>query len=90
MESFECLVVSVINEGMTAGGATSVLGAGAAAGYNAQSQIPNGDTYAPRDARVVKPLYKKVITRNMPKDSIFTGKTKSKSKKRHKSRKNKK
>jgi hypothetical protein len=87
MESFECLVIKVINEGMTAGGAMSVLGAGAAAGYNTQSQIPNGDTYAPRDARIAKPIYKKVITRNAPKDSIFSGKVKSKNKRTHKSKK---
>ena len=90
MESFESIVVEVLNESMTASGATSVLGAGAAAGYNAQAQIPNEDTYARGDARVAKPLCKKVITRNMPKDSIFTGKVKTKNKKARKSRKKKK
>jgi hypothetical protein len=90
MESFESIVVEVLNENMTASGAMSVLGAGAAAGYSAQAQIPNGDTYAQGDARVVKPLYKKVIKRNMPKDSIFTGKVKSKKKKTRKTSRKKK
>jgi hypothetical protein len=83
MESFERLVSKVLEEGMTAGGAASVLGAGAAAGYNAQAQIPNADTYNTGDMRIAKVIGgKKVIQRNMPKDSIFTGKVNKRRKKK--------
>jgi hypothetical protein len=88
MRNFDSLVNEILNEadGMTASGANSVLGAGAGAGYANQSQIPNKDTYAPNDARVVKLLGSKVIKRNMPKDTIFKGnvKRRRKHKRKHK------
>lgn len=82
MLNFNSLVNSVLHEGMTAGGAGSVLGPGATAGYNAQAQIPNADTYNTGDVRIAKPIGKKIIRRNMPKDSIFTGKLKNKHKRK--------
>jgi hypothetical protein len=68
-----------------AGGAGSVLGPGVASTETHNS----GDFYAPNDARAVKPLGLKPIKRNFPKDSLYSGCVKSKSRRKHRRHKKK-
>jgi hypothetical protein len=86
MNRFDSLVESILNEdgGMTAGGSGSVLGSGVVS----TSTHISGDNYAKGDARVAKVIGTRVITRNMPKDTIFKGNVKrSKKRRKHKKRK---
>ena len=85
MNYFNSLVDSILNEdgGMTAGGVSSVLGAG----VTSTATPFSGDNYAKGDARVVKVIGKRIITRNMPKDTIFKGNVKRKKRKKHRRRK---
>ena len=81
MNLFDQLVESILQENANvAGGAGSVLGGGVT---STATQF-SGDTYASGDARVAKPLGKGVITRNLPKDTIYSGKVRRKHKRRHK------
>ena len=85
MNYFDSLVESILNEsgGMTSGGVGSVLGAGVVS----TSTPFSGDNYAKGDARIAKVIGSRVITRNMPKDSIFKGNVKRKKRKKHRRRK---
>lgn len=64
------IAVKKIMENNTVSG---VLGTPMNAIYN-PNDIVNKDSYAPNDTRRPKLLGKKVIRRNLPKDTIFSGK----------------
>ena len=83
MNLFDTLVESILNENANvAGGVGSVLGSGVT---STATQF-SADTYANRDARVVKPLGGKVITRNKIPNTIYGGKVLNKRRHKHKHR----
>ena len=83
MINLEYIVEEILAENANvAGGAGSVLGPGVTS-----TETPfSGDNYAKGDARIPKVLGG-IIRRNLPKDSLYSGKVKSKRRKRKHRRK---
>jgi hypothetical protein len=79
---FDTLVESILNENANvAGGTGSVLGAGVT---STATQF-SGDNYAKGDARVPN-IIGGITRRNLPKDSLYSGKVRKKRKRKHRRR----